>query len=306
MSMTFATAAGMGKACNEDLCGASGDAAWMLDGASVPPGIVTCCERDAVWYVHRLVAALRPSLATRPELDLREVLAGAIGAVRCEHETTCRRGSGHALGPSATVALVRRRGQILDYLVLGDTAVLLGIGDGVICHSDRRLVHVGVPIREEIRRRLRSGGGYDSSTHRLLVKWLVECEWAARNIIGGYWIASDDPAAAFHALTGSCRIGQRPGEVRRLALLTDGAQRAVTHFGLHDCWAALMAALIADGPDVCIQAVRTAEALDPDGRRFPRTKPSDDVTAFIWDLTGTPNSPVAGSATVSTRVSFVR
>ncbi|MGH8898069.1 MAG: protein phosphatase 2C domain-containing protein [Egibacteraceae bacterium] len=289
MSVTFASAAGLGKACNEDLCGAGTKAAWVLDGASVPPGIATCCERDAVWYVHRLADALSSCLAAQPPADLRNVLADAIDAVRREHEATCRRGSGHALGPSATVALVRRQEQVLDYLVLGDTAVLLDTGDDVICHSDRRLAQVAAPIREEIYRRLRRGGGYDSSTHRSLVNRLIEYERMARNTLGGYWTASDDPAAAFQAITGSYQIGQRPGEVRRLALLTDGAQRAVTHFGTHGSWSALMTALVADGPQACIQTVRAAEAVDPDGRRFLRTQPSDDATVLIWDLTRTPD-----------------
>ncbi|MGH8886282.1 MAG: integrase [Egibacteraceae bacterium] len=286
MSVMFATAAGLGKSCNEDLCGASSNTAWMLDGASVPAGMDTCCEGDAVWYVHRLADALSRNLAAQPRADLREVLADAIDTVRYEHDATCWRGSGQTLDPSATVTLVRRRARALDYLVLGDTAVLLDTGAGVICHSDRRLADVGAPIREKIHQHLRCGGGYDGSAHRALVNRLVEYERMARNTAGGYWIASDDPAAAFQALTGSYRIGQRLGEVRRLALLTDGAQRAVTHFGVHDSWAALMTALVADGPHACIQAVRAAETLDPDGRSFPRTKPSDDATVLVWDLMG--------------------
>jgi hypothetical protein len=126
--------------------------------------------------------------------------------------------------------------------------------------------------------------GFDSPAHQKLMGELVECERAARNQPGGYWIASHNPSAAFEAVQGTARIGQESGAVRRVALLTDGARRAVRPLGLYHSWDGLMRALVTEGPARCIEAVRGAEASDPDGRRFPRSTSSDDATALVWQL----------------------
>ncbi|MGH8906495.1 MAG: hypothetical protein ACRD0K_08260 [Egibacteraceae bacterium] len=135
---------------------------------------------------------------------------------------------------------------------------------------------------------LAAGMGLHSTTHRQLMGELVEHERAARNQPGGYWIASHNPNAAFEAITGTVPIGEEPGAVRRVVLLTDGAQRAVAPFGLHQSWDGLMRALVTDGPARCIEAIRAAETSDPDGRRFPRGRPSDDATALLWHLIDRP------------------
>lgn len=131
-----------------------------------------------------------------------------------------------------------------------------------------------------------AAAGYDDPAHQQALAAIVEAERRHRNTPGGYWIAAADPGAAAHSLTGACRIGTRPGEARRFALLSDGAERAVTTFGLYPSWEALLDALVTNGPAGCIAAVRAAERDDPDGRQYPRTRRSDDASALICDLVG--------------------
>ena len=40
------------------------------------------------------------------------------------------------------------------------------------------------------------------------------------------------------------------------------------------------------GPDELVRQVRAAEAVDPDGRQWPRTKRSDDATAVYLVING--------------------
>jgi hypothetical protein len=40
------------------------------------------------------------------------------------------------------------------------------------------------------------------------------------------------------------------------------------------------------GPDELVRQVRAAEAVDPEGRQWPRTKRSDDATAVYLTLDG--------------------
>ena len=70
--------------------------------------------------------------------------------------------------------------------------------------------------------------------------------------------------------------------VRRVALLTDGAARAVDPFGLFDRRGVLNL-LGAEGPDALIGRVRQIERTDPEATRWPRNKASDDATVAFCD-----------------------
>jgi hypothetical protein len=72
-----------------------------------------------------------------------------------------------------------------------------------------------------------------------------------------------------------------PAGLRGVALLSDGATRLVDRFGLAG-WPELLATLRTGGPAALIAANRAAEAGDPDGARWPRTKITDDATALWW------------------------
>lgn len=272
-----------GRDRNEDLIGSSASAVWVLDGASSHGLMPACCGRDAYWYVHALSDALRGALAHDEGLDLRQVVADAIRTVSAEHHAACPNASA-TTALAATLALVRRRGDLLDHMVLGDSTLLVETAGGVVERTDRRLSDVAPDVREQIRDHLRGGGGYSSPAYRSLLTRLVEAEQAARNRADGYWIAAEDPEAADHALTGTFRIGSGPGEARRIVLLSDGLARAVTIFRLHGGWPQFLSALVAQGPTACFAALRSAENADPDGVRFPRTSVSDDASVVICDL----------------------
>jgi hypothetical protein len=95
-----------------------------------------------------------------------------------------------------------------------------------------------------------------------------------RNRPGGYWVAAADPQAASQAVTGTLPSKR----LQRAVLLSDGASRLVDLFELAT-WEELLALLDESGPDELLRQVRAAEAVDPEGRQWPRTKRSDDATA---------------------------
>jgi hypothetical protein len=101
----------------------------------------------------------------------------------------------------------------------------------------------------------------------------------ARNRPGGYWVAAADPQAASQAVTGTL-----PGRsLLRAVLLSDGASRLADPFKLAT-WEELLALLDESGPEELLRQVRAAEAVDPEGRQWPRTKRSDDATAVYLVL----------------------
>jgi hypothetical protein len=276
-----ATAARPGKAVNEDLVAVVGNTAWLLDGASVPEGLPQCCELDAAWYVGQLGTALTVGLARADgAISLADVLAHAIEAVTDLHQERCDQ-AGRGTGPSATVTVTRWQRDRLDFLVLGDNTLLLDLGDEVQALSDQRLKQVAAKIRSELADLLRTGCGYDDRGVQALRRELVQAERAARNVQGGYWIASDDPEATEHAITGSRPIGEAPESLRRIALLSDGVERGLSLFGLWSSWDKLLGALDDDGPEAVIAAIRTVEADDRQGWRYPRSSWSDDASAVL-------------------------
>ncbi len=109
---------------------------------------------------------------------------------------------------------------------------------------------------------------------------MKHAELAARNTPDGFWVAAADPTAAEHALAGELRSSS----VRRLAVLSDGAARAVDPFELYD-WAGLLDVLGNSGPSALIRQIRTTKASDTTAVRWPRNKLSDDATAtYCSDL----------------------
>jgi hypothetical protein len=89
--------------------------------------------------------------------------------------------------------------------------------------------------------------------------------------------ASASPDAAHRARTETLAY---PG-LHAIALLSDGATRIADRYDLLS-WPATMAVLREDGPAELIRQVRAAEATDPDGARWPRSKARDDATIVYW------------------------
>ena len=267
---------------NEDRIGMVNDAVWVLDGATTPATVASCCDKDASWYVERLNAALTARLeGAQPEL--RDALAAAIAEVQDEHARSCPNPTG-GRGPSSTVAIARRDGAWLDVLVLGDSTVLLDHSNHITAIRDTRLASVAAQVRREIETALANGHGYRDADHEQRRTRLVEAERLSRNRDGGYWIAADQPRAVDHALTGRHRIGTNAPNVSRVLLLSDGMHGAASRFALYDSNERLFAAAADDAPETCIRKLRAAEASDPTGQRYPRTKRSDDASLVIWEI----------------------
>jgi hypothetical protein len=87
------------------------------------------------------------------------------------------------------------------------------------------------------------------------------------------------PQAASQAVTGTLSAKS----LQRAVLLSDGASRLVDLFELA-IWEELLALLDANGPEEHLRQVRAAEAVDPEGRQWPRTKRSNDATAVYLVL----------------------
>lgn len=255
MQVSHATQAGPGPPhspgrVNEDLAASGPDWAFVLDGATPARGVATGCRHDVPWLVRHLAAALARRLALATPTPLTQVLADAIAELAAAHKDTCDLSNPDS--PSSTVVIARATPTTLDYLVLCDSPIVLRHAGGRLALiADNRLAHLpGSPpyTAELVRRR--------------------------RNRPGGFWVASTDPAAAFHAVSGSTPL-TGPTENDGLTdavLCTDGVTRLADWYGYP--WPEIVTRLRDRGPQAVIDLLREAERGCP----HPRLKQHDDAT----------------------------
>ncbi|MEY9486263.1 hypothetical protein RKD26_002057 [Streptomyces calvus] len=255
---------------NEDFAAAAFGAAVLLDGAGVA-GAETGCIHGIAWFSSTLGGLLLPSIAAHPARPLTDCLADSIRTVRSLHEDTCD--LAYRASPTSTVVAVRADAGVLEYLVLGDSTLLLAeMGGSTTAITDQRLDEVGKRLRGPVDA-LPTG----SPEHSVALAEYRDALTGLRNRPGGFWIAGPDPQAAEHAVTGTVSLGS----LASVTLLSDGATRLVDSFELAD-WKEALDVLNSSGPDGLIRCVREAEADDPNGRRWPRGKTRDDATALHW------------------------
>jgi hypothetical protein len=244
MQISHATQAAPDAPVNEDCVVTGPDFAVVLDGATTAPGVDTGCIHDVPWLVARLGAELS-RLLLNDSLSLPDTLAAAIEAVMKQHADTCDLTNPDS--PASTVAIVRERGDAVDYLVLSDSPVVLRDKAGTI-----EVVH--------------------DNRNDFLPGYTVEIVREQRNAPGGFWVASNQPEAAHEALAGSVPRHQ----VDCAGLFTDGASRLAERHGLR--WAGLIQMLDQAGPDAVIERVRHED--EQVAGHIPG-KVHDDATAVL-------------------------
>ncbi|MEU4065891.1 protein phosphatase 2C domain-containing protein [Streptomyces wedmorensis] len=251
---------------NEDFAIWDDGVAVVLDGAGMPDALHPPCIHGVSWFAKTLGTALRS--AARDSETLQGALASAIVHTAGLHRDTCA--VDDPLSPSATLAVLRLQGDVVEWLVLGDCTLALEYAGSVEAISDGRLASVATEERAAMK-----AAPPGSAERRQLHARLVQAERALRNRPGGYWVAAADPQAAGAAMHGS----HPREEVTRAALLTDGAARFTTTFALTD-WAGCLDVLEGQGPEQLIRRVREAELRDTTLTRWPRSKPHDDATVL--------------------------
>lgn len=257
---------------NEDFAAAAAGAAVLLDGAGTA-GAETGCTHGVAWFSATLGGLLLSTITAHPARSLANCLAHAIRAVRSLHEDDCD--LAYRASPTSTVVAARVSAGALEYLVLGDSSLLLAEkGGATTVFTDRRLDDVGKRLRGPVDA-LPTG----SPEHAAALAEYRDALTGLRNRPGGFWIAGPDPCAAEHALTGTVPLDS----LESVTLLSDGATRLVDRFQLTN-WQQTLAVLSSSGPGELIRRVREVEAGDPDGRRWPRGKAHDDATALHWAL----------------------
>ncbi|WP_433732576.1 protein phosphatase 2C domain-containing protein (plasmid) [Actinoplanes sp. CA-051413] len=247
---------------NEDRFRAGENWALVLDGAGRYPGRTGGCVHPVTWIVEHLADHLAYKLTVHDRETLPYILAAAIRATMADHGPTCDLSD--PLSPGAAVAILRTRGDLVEWLVLADCAVV--VEDAAGKHTvviDDRVDHL--PDAPVVDAEVRT---YDP-----------DYVATVRNRPGGFWVASTVPEAAGEAL-----MGQAPlTEIRQALLCSDGVTRLVERHGW--TWQAMFAVANDEGPQALIDEVRRADGDHPRVRHW-RGKIHDDATAALCRFTG--------------------
>ncbi|TDD72785.1 hypothetical protein, partial [Actinomadura rubrisoli] len=214
----------------------------LLDGATAPPGVDSGCRHDPAWLVRRLGGQIAARMALEDGKPLPDLVAESI-KVTVEVHMGCDLENPDS--PSATVSLLRQRGDVVEWFVLADSPIVVDVGEVLVFRDDR--------------------------VDRL-PSYTAEAVRGARNSPGGFWVASTRPEAAYEGLTGEVPVEG----LRRAAVLRDGASRLVEKFGEMG-WDGLLRLLDEEGPRELVRRTRVAEASGTveRGKRF------DDATAVL-------------------------
>ncbi len=250
MQITHATKSTPGQV-NEDYVCTGADWAVILDGATAPQGVDSGCIHDVPWLVHHLAAALSARLILPDASSLCDLLAAAIKETCDAHAGTCDLGNPDS--PSSTVSIARGRGEALEYLTLGDSPIVLWRHDQTF-----------TPIADDRTSHLPGGRPYT-----------IELVRAHRNKANGFWVASTNPDAAYHAVSGTMNLT----EVTEAGLFTDGVTRLVDWYGY--TWPVIFSCLRSEGPSSLISLLRSTERENP----HPYAKKHDDATAVYIRIT---------------------
>jgi len=262
-------------AYNEDMSGAAGCCAWIIDGSAFFSGAArTTEESEGAWLVRRIDAILRanppedltfPAWAERLERQLRQDYT-ALGEGHPEREA--------GEGPSAVLGLIRLRrdGDALriEGAVIGDVSILIQDGDRIERWTD--------PSSNPFEARTIAAATADGHLPGEVIspKALAQILRNRRSLNrqGGYWAINPGLSWAAGLRLFSAEIS--PGATVLLA--SDGFMRLVDVIAHHDD-RGLMDETKRVG--AAIAELRRLESADPLAERFRRVKIHDDATALL-------------------------
>jgi len=266
---------------NEDRAGSAGHVAWVIDGATdVIASPLTPAPTDASWFaemMHTCLLDRAPNL-TSPLSTLPQVLAEELAPAFAR--LASRPPIGPEEQPSAAAIVVRLDGPQLEYVTLGDCALIAEGADGRLHHIGDAAEQAGDRwVADAIEQHLAATPSATSATFRDHLWPKLRLARARMNAPDGYGVFSITPAPARFIRTGS--IALRPGS--RVLLATDGLMRLVDVFKTHDVQTLFDAATTQGFADL-IAKLRALEHADETCIEFHRAKVCDDATGLLLRL----------------------
>lgn len=260
---------------NEDRFGHNSDLAWVIDGATdVLEEPLLEGGSDAAWFAeasHRALTGLNP-----PE-DLASVPAQICEYVATDFQTSAKRKpSGRHEHPSATAIIVRPRGSRMDYVAVGDCALIARsgshlhvVGLGGKEAGDRSTAQAVANFQAQ-----NCGASPEDAKAHMWPK--IRAQRARINMPDGYGALSLTAPLPQFIVSG----GFETAVGDHVLIASDGLTRLVEIYRRYDA-EQLLANAIHRGLAALVTELREIETADASCRAYPRVKATDDATAML-------------------------
>lgn len=263
---------------NEDICGASGDWAWVID-TSIFPGTepIMHGKSDAAWlaaFADERLSDLAPHAEDGVSLVrhvIEEARTAFMAVARKERHD-------FVTWPLGAMTLVHRKASTLDVWTFGDTTAYIRQPDGAVLTMGQ-----GPSLRDaesaKAAELMQATGSRPTAIldEPLFLAWLGGIRERQRNSGNMAALLSFEPGAAdrLRHETAPCEDGTT------ILLASDGFSALVDLYEAIDS-RELMEAAIASGLEPLVRKAREIETqTDPGGKLYPRFKTSDDTTAIL-------------------------
>lgn len=258
---------------NEDLAGAAGPFAWIIDGATGlgERPLIADAPSDAAW----LSAVLHIAMAEAGERmdNPADLLTHAAAEAERQFKSAATRAPDERYEiPTAAVLVARFGADGVETADLGDCALYVRAGGEISRFGGTAQ---GRALEQANAQRMMAGGGGRTAEVVAMLRAIRN----KANTPGGYAIIAPSADSARAA-----RRHRHPPAAGDALLLTDGFEAAIEDYGLYTPAALLEAART--GLRAPLDALRQVERDDPDCTRHPRFKPSDDATALFLTYKG--------------------
>ncbi|MBI3439810.1 MAG: protein phosphatase 2C domain-containing protein [Proteobacteria bacterium] len=259
---------------NDDACGAYGDRAWVIDGATdLHDTPLTGWASDASWIASTANAQFNGSEGLNLPLLVHET---SVVASQAFQNAVGMRTFERWQSPIASLLIIEDLDGEIAGLDLGDCRVFALDADG-----DAHVVGgPGDAGDNESKLAARQTDAHKPLLQRTQTIDTLRRIRASINRPGGeHWTFGLDPACADHARTWSLEL-KRPAH---LLLMTDGFAALTDRYSAYGPGDLVQAALTR-GLQELGRELRQIEAADAGGAKHPRFKASDDATALLMRL----------------------
>lgn len=265
---------------NDDAFCHSETLAAVFDGATGLGEQLLPVDSDAAWIARRGAEGL--ILHETPDLSPREILSrAAFDAEKQFHELRLRPPAETYEIPFASMMLLSAREDRMEALWFGDCAALVKppnasaniVGDAL----DKRAAEAARVAKLAAAKNLAPAAGVSRAEYLPALR-------AARNrmnTVEGSWAFSPDARCAEHAQ--SLAFAAPSGT--HMLLVSDGFLALASDYLRYDA-DTLLEAAISKGLRALYNELRAIEDADPEGRKYPRFKKSDDATAVLLQVRG--------------------
>jgi len=262
---------------NEDRAGAHGALCWVIDGATdVIASPIAGETSDASWLAEEIERGLRLEAASAVA-SLSEIPAHLAGGLAQSFARVQRRAPvGREEHPSASGVIVRLKDGVLEYMSLGDCAIIAEGPNGLLTLGVDDNTAGDIWVRSMLESDRRANPELTQAKLRENLWPKLRALRAAMNKPDGYGVFSITPPPPQFVRSGS--IALEPGSA--ILLASDGLTRLVDVFCRYDAQGLIKAARTR-GIGSLITELRQIEMADCECISFPRAKISDDATGLL-------------------------